>query len=79
MENPHTMEDSELVKQLTALKEELEDLQIEKNFVLGQTGLHVSSSKVAQQAREYEEDTIRLQGLIGEIEAEVQRRGLGNE
>ncbi|UWG97574.1 MAG: hypothetical protein WHF31_06340 [Candidatus Dehalobacter alkaniphilus] len=74
MEKPNTMEDSELRKQLTVLKEELEELQIEKNFVLGQTGLHVSSSKVAQQAREYEEDTIRLQGLIAEIEGKIKTK-----
>ncbi|XCH79131.1 MAG: hypothetical protein WHF31_00175 [Candidatus Dehalobacter alkaniphilus] len=76
MAEPNEMEDFELMKQLAVLEEELEDLQIEKNFVLRQTGLHISSSKVAQQIREYEEEMIRLQGLIAEIETEVKRRGL---
>lgn len=76
MEEPGKLKDSELMKRLTALKEELEELQIERNFVLGQTGLHVSSSKVAQQAREYEAETLRLQERIAQVEQEVKRRNL---
>lgn len=76
MENLSGLKDSELIQQLTVLKEDLEDVQTEKKFVLGQTGLHLSGSKIAQQMREYEEDTLRLQELIAEIAAEVNRRGL---
>lgn len=76
MENLSGLKDSELMQKLTVLKEDLEEVQIEKKFVLGQTGLHLSGSKIAQQMREYEEDTLRLQGLIAEIEAEIKWRGL---
>ncbi|WP_353853007.1 hypothetical protein [Dehalobacter restrictus] len=76
MGNLSNLKDSALMQQLTVLKEDLEEVQTEKKFVLGQTGLHISGSKIAQQTREYEEDTLRLQGLIAEIEAEVKRRGL---
>lgn len=76
MEELRQLENSELMKHLTTLQEELEDLQTEKKFVLGQTGLHISSSKVAIQTQEYDDEILRFKERITLAEAEIKRRDL---
>ena len=44
--NPGEMTAKELEKHLSSLQMELEDLEEERTFVLGQTGLHVSAREV---------------------------------
>ena len=52
---------------LTALKERLQEVLEERDFVLGQTGLHVPGSTV----REYEDEIFRLQKEIDKKESQL--------
>ncbi|MFZ7131828.1 MAG: hypothetical protein ACOWWR_05670 [Eubacteriales bacterium] len=76
MDNLNELENSVLMDRLTNLKDELEDLEMEKNMVLGQTGLHISSKKVMQQAREYEAEILKVKEFIAELTEEIKNRGL---
>ena len=55
---------SDLESRLARLREELEDLEEERAFVLGQTGLHVSVKEVQR----YESKMDSLRSKIGEVE-----------
>ncbi len=58
------MTPSELDEYLSKLKADLEEIEEERMFVLGQTGLHVSASEVSK----YEADVNRLKARIEEAE-----------
>lgn len=62
--DPTEMTAEELEKHLSALKIELEDLEEERMFVLGQTGLHVSASEV----KNFDSQRAKLTDRIAEAE-----------
>lgn len=59
-----TLSTEELKKRLTDLKEELQDVENERGFVFKQSGMHVSSSKIAMQMEEYDTEIKRLKSQI---------------
>lgn len=70
MEDLTKLADQDLRRRLATLEEELEEVQEEKDFVLKQTGLHVSAGKV--QSYIYQTET--LTASISELRAELERR-----
>ena len=54
----------ELTEHLSRLKADLEDIEEERTFVLGQTGAHVSTGTV----KEYETEVASLKARIEEVE-----------
>ena len=64
MKDPEEMTVGELNEYLSRLKVDLEDLEEERIFVLGQTGLHVSAGAVAK----YEAESASLRGRIDSAE-----------
>lgn len=70
MENLSKMKIEELERRLGVLEEELDELEEEKNFVLKQTGLHISGGKVKQ----YEAQTQYLNQSISELREELMQR-----
>ena len=67
---PGDMTAGELEEYLSALQNELEDLEEERAFVLGQTGLHVSAGAV----KNYESQRERLRDRITEAERILQEK-----
>jgi hypothetical protein len=68
---PETTPDVEdLEKLLSSLEADLEDLQEERMFVLGQTGVHLSASTV----RRYDEQLAALTARIDEVRRELAAR-----
>jgi len=63
MEDVADMTLGELDQLLLKLKDELEDVEEERMFVLGQTGLHVSAGSV----RKYEGEISSLRAKIEEV------------
>lgn len=61
---------ADLKRRLQTLEEELEELEEEKNYVLRQTGLHVSAGK----AKRYQEESEALAQSIAELKNELSRR-----
>ncbi|MBF7097681.1 hypothetical protein [Alkalibacter mobilis] len=64
----------DLKDELMGLEEDLEEVQMEKTMVLGQTGMHISSKKVMQQAKEFEEEISSIKKQIQSIKKELKRR-----
>jgi len=60
----------ELQEELQRLKENLEEVEEEKFFVLGQSGFHVSGGKVKQ----YEQEILELQAKIKEVERLIKEK-----
>lgn len=76
MEKLDKLDDAELKNKLAFFKEELKDVENEKSFVFKQSGMHVSSSKVALQMEEYNNDILALEKSIAYCLNELKRRGL---
>ncbi|MBK5244194.1 MAG: hypothetical protein JJE18_04055 [Eubacteriaceae bacterium] len=70
------LNDSDLKKKLASSEEDLEDNENEKKFIFKQSGMHVSSAKVAQQMAEYNDESLRLQKCIKQITEEIKHRNL---
>jgi hypothetical protein len=64
MKNPSDMTTDELKELLSKLKEELEEIEEEKMFVLGQTNIHLPGATV----KKYEAELDELKARIGEVE-----------
>ncbi|AHF06586.1 hypothetical protein [Desulfitobacterium metallireducens] len=62
---------ADLKRRLQTLEEEREELEEEKNYVLRQTGLHISAVK----AQKYQSESEALAQSIAEIKAELAKRG----
>lgn len=70
------LDDSELKNKLADLEEALEDNENEKLFVFKQPGMHVTSAKVAQEMKEYNDEKSKLQECINQIREEIKQRNL---
>lgn len=70
MEDLTTLREADLVRRMQTLSEELEELEEEKNYVLKQTGLHVSGGTVVK----YETQIMTLSQSFAELKAELERR-----
>jgi len=70
VKDPNEMTAGELEEYLSTLQLELEDLEEERMFVLGQTGLHVSAGTV----KKYESRKETLGERIGEVERLIQEK-----
>ena len=66
------MTDTELKALLSKLKMNLEDAEEERDFVLGQSGTHVSP----QQVRKYNSEVERLKEGVAEAEQALRSRGI---
>jgi hypothetical protein len=67
------MTDGELDERLSRLRADLEDVEEERLFVLGQTGLHVSAGAV----KDYETEIDTLKARIEELESVVRAKRAG--
>jgi len=76
MENLNKLDVAELKNKLASLREDLEDSENEKKFVFKQSGMHVSSKKVAEEMAEYNDECLRLQGCIDQVIEELKQRDL---
>lgn len=74
MDKLDKLDDAELKNKLLFFKEELADVENEKSFIFKQSGMHVSSSKVAVQMAEYDADIEALQESIAYCIKELKRR-----
>lgn len=74
MDKLDKLDDEELKNKLLSLQEELKDVENEKGFIFKQSGMHVSSSKVAVQMAEYDADILALQESIAYCIKELKRR-----
>jgi hypothetical protein len=70
MEEPSEMTVAELEESLANLRAELEELEEERDFVLKQTGVHLSASEVAR----FEKETSRLRSQIEAAEQMLRSR-----
>jgi flagellar biosynthesis chaperone FliJ len=70
MEDLAKMTSDELDEYLTKLKDDLEEVEEERMFVLGQTGLHVSAKTVSK----YESNINRLKENIEEAEKALEAK-----
>lgn len=64
MEDLSKLTSEELKNRLAYLKEELQDVENERSFIFKQSGMHVSSSKIAMQMEEFDTDIKRLKSQI---------------
>lgn len=67
------MTGAELREFLSNLQADLEEVEEERSFVLGQTGVHISASTVAR----YESERNALRVRIEEVEDALRARGAG--
>ena len=67
------MTGAELREFLSNLQADLEEVEEERSFVLGQTGVHISASTVAR----YESERNALRVRIEEVEEALRARGAG--
>ena len=67
MADLETMTVTELQNLLARLRADLDDLEEERCFVLGQTGVHISAGKPAK----YEAEVAGLCARIAEVEREL--------
>ncbi len=74
MDELSKLSDIELKNKLANLKEDLEDVKNERSFIFKQSGVHVSSSKVAIQMEEYDTDIEKLNASIAKCEQEFEQR-----
>lgn len=65
------MTGAELQQLLSNLQADLDDVEEERSFVLGQTGVHISASTVAR----YESERSALRVRIEEVEQALRARG----
>ncbi|MCL5735567.1 MAG: hypothetical protein M1274_08285 [Actinobacteria bacterium] len=70
MEDFSGMSTAELEELLSALEGDLEDLEQERMYVLGQTGLHVS----ANQVKTYETEISSLKAKIERVEDSIRAK-----
>ena len=56
---------------LAKARDELLDVQEERELILGQTGVHIGANELARLRRAWERDETRLQAWIAEIEARL--------
>ena len=70
MEGSSEMTVAELEESLANLKAELGEIEEERDFVLKQTGVHLSASEVAR----FEKETSSLRTRIEEVEGALQSR-----
>lgn len=64
MEDLTKLTSEELKNRLAYLKEELQDVENERSFIFKQSGMHVSSSKIAMQMEEFDTEIKRLKSQI---------------
>jgi hypothetical protein len=69
------MTDAELKGHLAKLRMNLEDAQEERDFVLGQSGTHVSP----QEIRKYNSEVERLTEGVADAEQALKSRGMAAE
>lgn len=73
MQDPADMTANQLEEYVSKLKEDLEEVEEERMFVLSQTGLHVSARTVTK----YESDINRLKESIEEAEQALRTKQAG--
>ncbi|KNZ41080.1 hypothetical protein [Acetobacterium bakii] len=70
------LNDLELKKKLENLVEELKDIENERSFLFKQSGMHVSSSKIAAQMADFDTEAQTVTERIAECIEEIKHRGL---
>jgi len=72
--NYETMSKEELQKELAKLEEELEDLEHERNYTLGQTGVHISAKQLAAMEEEFNADRRKIEEKINLVKAALAKK-----
>jgi hypothetical protein len=65
------MDVDQLMEALSKADGELEDVQEEREFTLGQTGVHIGANELARLRRAWERDETRLRERIEAIKARL--------
>ena len=65
------MDPEQLKEALSQAELQLEDVQEERDFTLGQTGVHISANELARLRRAWERDETRLQERMAAISARL--------
>ena len=75
------MDPDQLEEALSQAELQLEDVQEERDFTLGQTGVHIGAAELARLRRAWETDERRLQERMAAISARLAglQSGLGPE
>lgn len=59
-------------EKISDLQNQLDDTELEKSMIFRQTGLHVSSSKVAEQIKEFEKEIQGLKKQIASLQKQIE-------
>ncbi len=78
-EKLRTLGREELMSELERLKGDLEDLEVEKRLTIGQTGVHISASKIQAYREAFDRDEARLRRKIEMVERALEVKGFGAE
>lgn len=64
LEKIKAMSKDELQEELEILEENLEDIQIERRLILGQTGVHVNASKIESYRNSFDREISTIEEKI---------------
>ncbi len=67
-----TMDKDELKEELELLEESLEDIQIERRLILGQTGVHINVGKIEAYRNSFDREISNLEKKIGYVKEALQ-------
>ncbi|MCL5039744.1 MAG: hypothetical protein M1299_08000 [Firmicutes bacterium] len=68
------MSKEELQKELIGLQEELEDLEQERQYTLGQTGVHISAKQLAAMEEEFNSDRKKIEDKIQQVKVALAKK-----
>lgn len=69
-----SMSKEELQKELIGLQEELEDLEQERQYTLGQTGVHISAKQLAAMEEEFNSDRKKIEDKIQQVKVALVKK-----
>ncbi|MCL4426005.1 MAG: hypothetical protein M1553_11325 [Firmicutes bacterium] len=69
-----SMSKEELQKELIGLQEELEDLEQERQYTLGQTGVHISAKQLAAMEEEFNSDRKKIEDKIQQVKVALAKK-----
>ncbi|MDI6716834.1 MAG: hypothetical protein QME63_07810 [Actinomycetota bacterium] len=67
-EKINAMTKEELTEELEMLRESLEDIQLERKLILGQTGVHINAGKVEAYRNAFDREASVLEQKINMVE-----------
>ncbi len=67
-----SMDKDELKEELELLEESLEDIQIERRLILGQTGVHINAGKIEAYRNSFDREISNLETKISHVKGALQ-------